>query len=153
MSRFIIAIIALLFAMQLQAADRVYRWSDAAGRPHFGDHPPADAPSERMQLTSARFAAPPGEARTPQQEIVRLLRAMEADHAADAARLARQRQEAAVRAGRCQQAEQQLALYRLGMPVFKEGEQGERLFLNESERSAAFSAWRGAAERDCDSAS
>ena len=79
MSRFIIAIIALLFAMQLQAADRVYRWSDAAGRPHFGDHPPADAPSERMQLTSARFAAPPGEARTPQQEIVRLLRAMEAD--------------------------------------------------------------------------
>lgn len=153
MPRSIVALIVLLFAARLQAADPVYRWSDAAGRPHYGDRPPAGAPSERVQLPHGRLAAPPDEARTPQQEIVRLLRAMEADHAADATRLARQQQEAAVRAGRCQQAEQQLALYRLGMPVFKEGEQGERLFLNESERAAAFNAWRGAAEQDCDSAS
>lgn len=155
MSRFIISLMffsGVVFTTSVSAGGPVYRWTDAAGNSHFGDQPPAAGSAETVLFASAK----PGQnsdAGQRREDVTRLLKAIDDEHASDNARLARQQQNDSVRQGRCQQAERQLALYNLGTPIFREGEKGERLFIDDTERKAVLNAWSEAAERDCNGSS
>lgn len=155
MSRFIITLMffsGIVFTTSVNAGGPVYRWTDAAGGPHFGDQPPTAGSAETVLFASSR----PGQssdAGQRREDVMRLLKAIADEHASDSARLARQQQKDSVQQGRCQQAERQLALYNLGTPIFREGEKGERLFIDDTERKAVLNAWSEAAERDCNGSS
>ncbi len=49
--RALLALLAILAAPASAAGD-VYKWTDAEGRVHFGDRPPADAAAEEVKILS-----------------------------------------------------------------------------------------------------
>lgn len=155
MSRFIITLMffsGVVFTTSVGADGAVYRWTDAAGEPHFSDQPPTVGSAETVLFARTK-SDQSGDAGQRREDVTRLLKAIDDEHASDSARLARQQQKDSVRQDRCQQAERQLALYNLGTPIFREGEKGERLFIDDTERKAVLNAWSEAAERDCNGSS
>jgi len=48
----------ILCAFSATTEADVYRWTDGAGRIHFGDKPPADAASERLEIRINTYQSP-----------------------------------------------------------------------------------------------
>ncbi len=56
--RLVVLIAGVMFALPALAGDPIHRWTDAQGRVHFGDRPPADAQSEVVEVRPNVYEAP-----------------------------------------------------------------------------------------------
>ncbi|WJW75662.1 DUF4124 domain-containing protein [Thiohalobacter sp. IOR34] len=127
-------LLVLLFSAGLAAAE-VYRWTDAEGRVHFGDRPPASG-AEVVPLRSAPSAAgAPDEAeRRARQQ--RLLQAYGEERLKKKEAARRQAADAAARRRRCLDVRDRLRRYQRGVPLYRLDDAGRRVYLEEAQRAA-----------------
>ncbi len=132
-----VSMLAVLAANSAIAGD-IYKWTDAEGNVHYGDKPTNDAQPERVAIASqptdpARIQAS-AQARTDTRTAK-----SEADAAAAAeGRTAEDLQtQAAERAAQCTSVKAQMQQLVTSRRLYRQGESGERVYLDESESLAA----------------
>lgn len=119
-------------------ANEIYKWTDEDGTVHYGDRPSGDATEERVALTYRRTTA---------TSVERQMQAM-ADYGAareeaNAARSAESQQAAEAKAEkeerqqRCQKYRAQLETMLQAHRLYREGEDGEREYLDDQQRQEA----------------
>lgn len=125
------ALLLTLILMPALASAQIYRWTDAEGRVHFGQRPPAGAEQievrpqvvERDDQTREREARSERffDARRQEQQAAR-------EHAS---------QTRAAREQECQSLRSQLSQLQLGGRFFRNDAAGERVYYSDSELEAA----------------
>ena len=142
----------LVLAMPVQA--QLYKWVDEQGHVHYGDCPPPECEPIEIPPPPAPAAE---EVERAQERLKRMLeeqreRAEIRRQAEEAERLKREAEEriAAYRRSRCQLAQQNLHTLRLGRPVYRIDEKGERVFLDDAERAAEIERMKEDIREYCD---
>lgn len=132
------------------AAANVYKWKDPQGRVHYTDKPPPEGGiliSIEPNWYARREGQPP-----PAQAAVRTPAAPEAETltpgSAAALRNAVDSDVANVRTEQCKKAQERYQNYVVSRRLFKEGENGERVYLTDAELAEA----RVNAKREMDEA-
>lgn len=118
------------------AASDIYRWVDADGNVHYGDKP-VGAQSERLAIESK----PTDQARVAAQAQARVearAQKREAEAAAAAAGPSEEEQQAQAEERRkaCEQSRANMQRMVTSRRLYREGENGEREYLNEAEMQA-----------------
>lgn len=140
--------VASLTAFQAGLAAGVYRWVDENGEVHYGDRPPSNTESTRMEIESAPAPAPEdGERRLKTQ---RLLDALESQRDRDKQKAAQAKADEARQERNCQSARRQVALHQRANSVFRRGPDGERIYLSDEERKQALARARTLVDQWCD---
>jgi hypothetical protein len=119
----------------------VYKWKDAEGRIHYTDRPPPAGGTliaiEPTWYTGGRSAANPGAGNAAARPAAPPARGPEEPRPPEAqqARLrdAVQNDVENVRTEQCKQAKERYETYIRSRRLFKEGEKGERVYLNDAE--------------------
>ena len=127
----------LLFAGSVVASD-IYKYVDENGNVYYRDRPTGESGEQRVGIVS-RATSP---ATVQAQVDARLEREAARDEAREAesreeARAAEQRQEAADRAAKCQQNRARLQTYNESRRLYREDENGERVYLDGPQREEA----------------
>jgi len=125
------ALLLTAVLVPMLASAQIYRWTDAEGRVHFGQRPPAGAEQvnvrpqvvERDEQTRAR------EARSERFFDARRQEQQEAREQASEARVAREQG--------CGSLRNQLSQLQLGGRFFRNDAAGERVYYSDSELEAA----------------
>jgi hypothetical protein len=132
----------------------IYKWTDADGNVHYGEHPPPEAQTREMPS-----ATPPPEADVlhSQERLDRLLerqqrseqlrqedRVRQAQEEEQAARLAAERRQ------RCIDARNQMHRLRMQRAIYTIDEQGERVYLDDEARSRLIELRQREIEAFCD---
>jgi hypothetical protein len=125
--------LALVLIVAPAAAEGIYKWVDAQGRTHFGSAPPPGQKGEKLNgQTSTPEAAPAQGGRSWQEQLdlsnQRRQQTREKDQAA--AQAERENQQ------RCQSARAALDSLERGGGRYRVSEQGEREYLDDSQRQA-----------------
>ena len=128
------AIALLLFAAATASAESVYKWVDSQGRLHFGGTPPPGAKVQRLNTPPTADPAPgEGAARTWQEQLElsgqRKRLALEQEQ--------KTRQDRQEYQQRCLEARQALDTLNRERPIYRLNSQGEREYLEDSQRQAA----------------
>ena len=128
---------AILLAGTAMAGD-IYKYVDANGNVHYGDRPSGEPTETRLALVT----------RSTNSDVVQsqIEQRRERDAAREEARKAREgeeaeaaeaRAEAEDRAAKCQENRNRLVRFGEARRLFKQDENGERVYLDESERKDA----------------
>jgi hypothetical protein len=143
-------VVLLTLCLALPAWADVYKWTDEAGRVHYGERPPGDG-AQRMQLPT-RPAGPADDGLSDAQRRARQQRVLEAygyererKKEAQARDAARDRQ----RAQACEELKQRWRRLNHPGPVYFSGEDGRRRYLDDSERAAEQDRMRPAYREAC----
>ena len=143
----LLATLILCFASAAATAE-VYKWVDEQGKVHYGDRPPARGTHAD---TLALPPAPPADAEVVERAFMRqrLLDAFEAERREEQQTQAEA--EAAQREleGRCTRLAQQLARFERANIVYTEGENGERVYMSDDERTRAVGQARDWIAKHC----
>ena len=119
-------------------ASEIYKWTDEDGTVHYGDRPSGAATEQRLALTYQRTTGASVE-RQVQAQADRLAARQESRAAADAE--AQQAAEAAAeeeaRAKRCEQYRAQLQTMLQARRLYREDDDGERVYLDDDQRAEA----------------
>jgi len=141
-------LLAAACAVPLAAHAQVYKWIDEHGKVRYGDTPPPSAKVKVITAPSARSAAPDsapasGEGKeakakkgplTPaEQEQQFRRRVKEAQEAA--AKADKERKDKEARKENCANAQEALRTFQSGQRVSRTDAQGERYFLDDSQRA------------------
>ena len=127
----------VLFAGSV-AASEIYRYVDENGNVHYRDRPTGEAGERRLAIVSRAT-----DAGTVQAQIdARLEREAAREEAREAesreeASAAERRQEAADRAAKCQENRSRLQTYTESRRLYREDENGERVYLDGDQREEA----------------
>lgn len=132
---------------------QVYKWTDAEGRVHYGDRPPAEASSRRLDTGRA----PSADAVREQQRATAIIRREAEILASDRARIqaevdreaARAREIAATYRAFCDTAREELRVLDSGGAVYYDGENGEREFIDDDARAARITQLRTEIAEHC----
>jgi len=118
-------------------ASEIYKWTDEDGNVHYGDRPAGEQP-ERVAIVSQPTNPARIQAAAQARSESRAARAEEQAAAADA-RAARDKQkaEAEDRAQKCASYKAQMQQLVVSRRLYREDENGERIYLDESETLAA----------------
>jgi hypothetical protein len=138
------AALALLLATAVPAAE-VYRWTDADGKVHFGDKPPAGG-ADQINVRAGR--SPVDSSR--QQRTQRLLQEFEAERAERAASAAEQARADAERATACDEARNRHFEYQNSGYLYTWDENGEKHVLSDAQRRNARAEARADVDKWCD---
>lgn len=148
--------IAILLSGAVYAND-IYKWTDAEGNTIYGDNPPRGVNAQRVEIRSrptdrARVAATTrARSSASSQRAVADADAAAATNAAAAApTLEEQRAVAAERAARCSQYREQLQSINQSRRLYREDENGERVYLDEAEMQAARNNTQDKVQEYCD---
>ena len=132
-------------------AGEIYKYVDEAGNVHYGDRPSGKSTEEHLSLVSRGTSAESVGAQVEQRRErdaarteVRKLREAEEQEAALA------RAEAEERAAKCQENRARLSSYGEARRLYKQDENGERVYLDESERSETEARVRDLIAKYCD---
>lgn len=119
-------------------AGEIYKYVDEDGNVHYGDRPTGEATEQRMAVVSRGTSSASVDAQIDQlresdaeRAEARKLREVEEQEAADA------RAEAEERAAKCQENRARLRSFGEARRLYKQDENGERVYLDETERTAA----------------
>lgn len=150
-------IVALLLCTSPAAFGQgIYSWKDAQGQTHYSDLPPPDAKVRTLRqapltgskpATSTDDSAAPATPSYAEQELAFRKRRAEAAEAEEKARKEKSNDEARQRD--CADARAQLTALESGQRMTRFNENGERVFMDDDERSAAIERSRAAVERSC----
>lgn len=119
-------------------ADDIYKWTDAEGNVHYGDRPSGEPTEQRMQITYNRTSN-----RTVQRQVQSYRDAAAAREEARGAaaeaeeKAAEERAVAEDRMAKCEQTRTQLKQMLEARRVYREDENGERVYLDEEQRNQA----------------
>lgn len=132
------ALLVLLTGPATTAASEIYKYTDADGTVHYVDRPTGVATEERVAIVSR----PTDSAAVQSRVQARLDRQQTADEARDARGEARQqeadaRAEQEQRAQKCQEYRSRLETYVQSRRLYRQGEDGERIYLDDAEREEA----------------
>lgn len=140
---------ALLCAASATAGE-IYKYTDADGNVHYGDRPTGNPTEERLAIVSrgtdpaavqARIEA--RQARDATRQEARSAREEEAAAQADA------RSAAADRAAKCQENRSRLQTYTESRRLYREDENGERVYLDDDAREEAMRQVRDRIDEYC----
>jgi len=130
------AMLALIAANGVFAND-IYKWTDEDGNVHYGDRPAGEQP-ERLAIVSHPTNPARIQAAAQARSESRATRAEEQADAAEAQASADEKQaEAEDRAQKCASYKAQMQQLVVSRRLYREGENGERVYLDESETLAA----------------
>jgi len=144
-----VSMLAVLAANSAFASD-IYKWTDAEGNVHYGDRPAGEQP-ERVAIASQ----PTDPARIQEAAQARVDSRTARSEAAAAAAAERPspedlRAEAAERAARCTSVRAQMQQLVTSRRLYREDENGERVYLDESETQQARERVENQIEEFCD---
>ncbi len=133
-----VALLVALAGPATTAASEIYKYIDADGTVHYVDRPTGAATEERIAIVSR----PTDDDAVQSRVQARLDRQQAADEARDARDEARQqetdaRAEEEQRARRCQEYRGRLETYVQSRRLYRQGEDGERIYLDDAEREEA----------------
>lgn len=136
---FSVSLIGVLIASGA-AAGEIYKWTDATGNVHYGDRPAENATVERLNIQS-RPTDPARIAALAQARIEARGEAREQAEAAgtadDKPSPAELRRIAEERAQQCTTYKERLQSFVQSRRLYREDENGERIYLTEQETAAA----------------
>lgn len=120
------------------AASEIYKWVDEDGNVHYEDRPSGAASEQRLALSSQRTDGGAVQQRVDAyaerqaaREEARAAADVEAQEAADA------EAEAEANRQKCENYRAQLQTIRMERPLYKEGADGEREYLDDTQRMEA----------------
>jgi len=129
------------------AAADIYKWIDADGKVHYGDHAP-DRNAHKLEIDSAAAPADPGrEARRKKQQ--RLLDALEKEHRDLEAKRAKEKEDAARREKNCLAAKDKLRSVQNASYLYVLGKDGRRRIISDAERTKVTTRWKEAVKQWC----
>lgn len=125
------ALLLTLILMPALASAQIYRWTDAEGRVHFGQRPPAGAEQieVRPQVVERDDQTREREARSERFFDARRQEQQAAREQASQTRAAREQE--------CKSLRSQLSQLQLGGRFFRNDAAGERVYYSDSELEAA----------------
>ncbi len=139
----------ILLAGTAMAGD-IYKSVDEDGNVTYGDRPSGEVTEQRMALVSRSTDSASVDARIEQRlerdaerEEARQRRAVEEEEAAAV------RAEAEKRVARCEESRARLQSYDAALRLYKQDENGERVYLDDAERAAAEKRARDAIAEYC----
>ncbi len=139
----------ILLAGTAMAGD-IYKYVDKDGNVHYGDRPSGEATEQRMALASRSTDSASVDARI-EQRLERDAQREEArqERAAEKEEAAAVREEAEKRAARCEESRARLQSYDAALRLYKQDENGERVYLDDAQRAAAEKRARDAISEYC----
>lgn len=128
-----VAIAVLLLGAASAGAEGVYKWVDSQGRLHFGGTPPPGAKVQRLNTPPAAEPAVDGAGTTWQEQL---------ELSGQRKRLAQEQEQKARQdrqeyQQRCLEARQALDTLNRERPIYRLNSQGEREYIEDSQRQAA----------------
>lgn len=144
------ALLTLLFLSPAASLAEVYRWVDEEGRTHFGDRPPAQATSQEIKVESSP-ARVDNAARDRQQKMNVFLEQKQQERDRQRAADAKAEKHAAKRAELCAKLRARLKHLDSVSTFYNLNEQGERVFVSESENTRIRERFRKKVEETCSS--
>lgn len=140
---------ALLCAASAGAGE-IYKYTDADGNVHYGDRPTGNATEERMAIVSRSTDAAAVRARIEARQARDATRA-EARSARDEEEQAEAEAQAAAadRAAKCQENRARLQTYTESRRLYREDENGERVYLDDDARDEAMQQVRDQIDEHC----
>lgn len=136
---------ALSWAHAPSFAAEVYKWTDADGEVHFGDHPPS-AGAEQITVRSGGGTADPGR----QERTRRLLEEFETERAEQAEQDAALARTEAQRDAACADARNRHFEYQNSGYLYEWTADGEKRVLSDAEHRRARADARAAVDKWCD---
>ena len=141
MRQLLASVSILILATAAQAG--VTRWVDTEGKVHYSDQPPPPTAKSQKNLDLKNSPvlpmAPPyskgGEKSLAEKDLESRKRRVQAEE--NAAKQAKDQEEAKSRKANCEQARSQLQALQEGQRVSKFDEKGERVFIEDAERAKA----------------
>ena len=140
--------LATLLAGPVLASD-IYRYTDAEGNVHYVDRPTGAPTEERVAIVSKRTDVSQVQART--QPPVAAAEEASDDAAAQPAKQTRAEKKAAARerTEKCQKYRDQLETLVTSRRLYREDENGERVYLDEDQTQQARDKVQGLIEENC----
>ena len=119
-------------------ADDIYKWTDEEGTVHYGDRPTGAPTEERLDMTFSRTDGNAVRSRVQARQERQAQREEQKSVAAAAAREAADNEAAeAERQQACENARARLESYLQSRRVYRTDENGERVYLDDTEREQA----------------
>lgn len=141
-------LLTLLVLSPAVSVAEVYRWVDEDGRTHFGDRPPTQAASQEVKVESAP-ARVDNSARDRQQKVNAFLEQKQQERDQQRAADAKAEKRAAKRAEQCTKLRARLKHMDSISTFYNLNEQGERVFVSESENTRIRERFRKKVEESC----
>ncbi|MFL1468190.1 DUF4124 domain-containing protein [Marinobacter sp. DUT-3] len=141
-------LLTLLILSPAVSVAEVYRWVDEDGRTHFGDRPPTQAASQEVKVESAP-ARVDNSARDRQQKVNAFLEQKQQERDQQRAADAKAEKQAAKRAEQCSKLRARLKYMDSVSTFYNLNEQGERVFVSESENTRIRERFRKKVEETC----
>lgn len=132
-------IICAVSVSGIALANDIYKWTDENGSVHYGDRPSGDASEERMLISSKSTNPNKVQARVQSRHENYATAQEEKTEAAKAARIAEEDQlaQAKVNAQKCETYKARLQKFVTSRRLYKQDENGERVYLDEEQTQAA----------------
>ncbi|WP_417532326.1 DUF4124 domain-containing protein [Marinobacter lipolyticus] len=127
-------LLSLLLLSPVVGMAEVYRWVDAEGRTHFSDRPPAQAASQEVKVESPP-ARVDNAARDRQQKVNAFLKQRQQERDQQRAADAKAEKQAAKQAELCTRLRARVKHMESVSTFYNLNEQGERVFVSESENT------------------
>jgi len=146
------AALALVSAGGAFASD-IYKWTDAEGNVHYGDRAPENVEAERVDIqsrtTNRAQVAARVQARREARE--RLIGEQDAQESGNELSPDEQERLAEERARKCQMYKDRLQTFVQSRRLYRQDENGERVYLSEQEMQAARENVQNQVQEFCDS--
>lgn len=139
---------ALLCTLTTTASADVYKWTDAQGRVHFGDKPPAGT-SEAITMPSRETNATPALSEDRIETQRRLLDAYAEERRLKAEADEQTRKDKAERKRKCADLRDDLRNQENAGSIYQLDKNGERVFLSKEQREASTAVLRKEVEYWC----
>ena len=148
MIKLLLPVLALCVAAPAMA--EIYRWTDENGQVHYGERPPQDK-AERIDLPQGPVSSPTPAADEAERRVrrQRMLDAFSHKREQKKAQKAREREERQRLAKECEQVKRYWSDLNYGGPVYYEGPDGGRRYLDDAERAAELDKLRPAYRKTC----
>ncbi len=146
----ITVLLLTLVAISGAFAKEIYKWIDEEGNVHYGDRP-TDVQSERVAISSKPTDPSRIQAQAQARVDAQARAAEEAAKAPQGPSPEELQAEADERAQKCTQYRQTLQKFVVSRRLYREDENGERVYLDETETQAARDKAEGQVEEYCTS--
>lgn len=150
-TRIMVAVLVAASLAGVAWAGDIYKWTDDEGNVHYGDRPAPDGSYERLAIDSSPTDHERVAARIEGRREAARERRAEAEEAA--ASEEERRQVEAERAEKCAMYKERLQKFLQSRRLYREDEDGERVYLDEEETLAARNQVQDRVEEYCGSGS
>jgi hypothetical protein len=141
------ALVCLALALALPAAAQMYKWVDEKGVTHYTETPPPDRKSTKVEIRPSPPAARASDASESWKERDLEFRTRRVEKEEEKERAERN---AAARKDRCRRSREALDDLQNRAAIYRLDDRGERVYLEDIERTREIEVWRARAKENCD---